>query len=220
MTFIFDWDGTIHNTKIVYGKAVKKAYQYLVDKGLAQKKSLKDEEISKYLGINAPDMWEDIRPGLPQEEVEVVTQLVNDVMRDEISAGHSRLYNNILEVLEYLKEQGNDLVFLSNCTHDYLVVNREHFNLDKYFSKLYCCEDFDNIPKYEIFDKVKEELVEPIIVVGDRAKDLEIAKIHDLISIGCEYGFGDKEELSEATYKIDDPLEIIDIYKKIEGNNA
>ena len=67
MTLIFDWDGTLHNTLHLYGKAFRIAYRELVESGYAPPKYYSDEEMSQYLGMNAPDMWNAFMPELPQE---------------------------------------------------------------------------------------------------------------------------------------------------------
>lgn len=66
-TLIFDWDGTLHNTRALYGGAFRAAYSWLVEAGQAPARRYTDEELSVYLGINAREMWKNFMPGLSQE---------------------------------------------------------------------------------------------------------------------------------------------------------
>lgn len=89
--------------------------------------------------------------------------------------------------------------------------HRRAFNLDNYFKDIYCSEEFNFIPKYEIFNKIKSKYAGRFIVIGDRYQDMEIAKIHNLISIGCKYGFGKEEELKSSHFLIDNISKIKEI---------
>ena len=44
----------------------------------------------------------------------------------------------------------------------------EAFNLNKYFIDFYCSENFNFIPKYEIFECIKKKYQGDFIVIGDR----------------------------------------------------
>ena len=66
MTLIFDWDGTLHNTLHLYGKAFRRAYEELVRFSCAPPRIYSDREVSIYLGMNAEDMWNAFMPELPQ----------------------------------------------------------------------------------------------------------------------------------------------------------
>ncbi|MPM15050.1 hypothetical protein SDC9_61415 [bioreactor metagenome] len=41
---VYDFDGTLDDTIKIYGPAFKKAYQYLMDKGLAENRGWTNEE--------------------------------------------------------------------------------------------------------------------------------------------------------------------------------
>ena len=56
---------------------------------------------------------------------------------------------------------------------------------------------------FEIFKFIKEKNEGDFIVIGDRYVDIEIAKVHNLFSIGCSYGFGTIDELEDANIIID-----------------
>ena len=101
-------------------------------------------------------------------------------------------------MLGALKNSGHTLIFLSNCRVHYMERAKRLFHLEKWFSYFYCCEEYDFIPKHEIFRKFAPNHEGRFIVVGDRFHDIETAVQNGLKSIGCGYGYGSHEELSKA----------------------
>ena len=110
-----------------------------------------------------------------------------------------------------MNEYGYKLIFLSNCKSSYMYKHIEAFNLNKYFIDFYCSENFNFIPKYEIFECIKKKYQGDFIVIGDRFVDIELAKRYNLFSIGCGYGYGNYNELKDADYIIDNFKDIISI---------
>lgn len=205
---IFDYDGTLHESIVIYAPAFRKAYQYLVENKLAEDRFYSDEEISKWLGYSSKDMWNSFMPNIHPEIKEHCSSIIGSSMLTYIKEGKAKLYEGSIETLQYLKENGYVLIFLSNCKTAYMEAHIEAFSLDKYFDRFYCTEQYNFIPKYEIFEKIKLENEGEFIVVGDRFQDVEIAEKHNLKSIGCSYGYGDETELEKATWKIADIREI------------
>lgn len=207
-TLIFDWDGTLHNTKHLYGCAFRTAYRWLVSEGYAPQRNYTDEEVSVYLGMNSRDMWNTFMPCLPQHIKEKASDLVGKEMVAAVCAGKAELYPGAMEMLGTLKRQGFRMVFLSNCKHAYMEAHRRWFQLDRWFTGYYCCQDYDFIPKERIFPDIQKAFPGGFVVIGDRASDLKIAKVHGLASIGCAYGFGTAEELKTASLIVHDVSQI------------
>lgn len=196
---IFDYDGTLHNSIKIYGPAFRKAYEYLVKKGYAEEKIFQDNDISKWLGYNSIDMWDYFMPDLDREEKQKCSLIIGTAMIEYLKKGKAELYDGTIEVLNYLKHRGFRLIFLSNCKIQYMNEHKKKFKLDKYFTDFYCAEEFDFIPKYEIFKLIKKKYEGDFIIVGDRFVDIEMATVNNIYSIGCSYGFGNNNELKNAT---------------------
>lgn len=206
---IFDYDGTLHNSIKIYAPAFRKAYNYLIKKGLAKSKKFSDEEIARWLGFTAKDMWNRFMPKLSREEQYNCSNIIGNEMLDLINAGKAELYPNTRLILHELRSKGYNLIFLSNCKRSYMNAHRNQFQLDDFFAAYYCSEEFDFIPKHQIFNCFKEEWDGEFIVIGDRFQDIKIATKNNLTSIGCCYGYGTTNEIKDATYIIKELSEII-----------
>lgn len=198
-TLIFDWDGTLHDTGRLYGGSFRKAYSWLVEQKYAEKRDYRDEEVTCYLGMNARDMWNRFMPQLPQDIKNHASDIIGREMIAGIEAGHAAMYPGAEKLLDQLKTQGYEMVILSNCKRAYLNAHRTAFQLERWFTGFYCCEDFDFASKEEIFPKFRASHPEAYVVIGDRDSDLRVATTHNLLSIGCAYGFGGVGELAAAT---------------------
>lgn len=199
---IFDYDGTLHESLCIYAPAFRLGYSHLVRRGMAPDKGFSDAEISRWLGFSAKDMWENFMPELPQSERDLCSGIIGDEMVHLTLAGKAKLYSGAKTVLRRLKAAGHSLIFLSNCKHSYMQAHREQFGLKQYFSAFYCTEDFNFTPKWQIAESILAELSGKSIVIGDRWQDIEIALRHQLLSIGCAYGYCGTDELNGATIQV------------------
>ncbi|NTW71437.1 MAG: HAD family hydrolase [Eubacteriaceae bacterium] len=210
-TVIFDFDGTLHNSILIYGPAFRKAYAFLVKTGKAPEREWQDEEISIWLGYNSQDMWNEFMPGLDFDLKREVSSIIGEEMLKLIDSGHAKLYEGALEVVKELKRRGIDLVFLSNCKKAYRDAVTRAFGLDEYFSCLISTEEFDFIPKYDIIRKVSSKFQKEILIVGDRIQDIEAGFMNDIRTVGCVYGFGKAEEFKLADALIKDIRDLPDL---------
>ncbi|MCY6484889.1 HAD family hydrolase [Clostridium aestuarii] len=207
-TIFFDYDGTIHNSMEIYGPAFRKAYNYLVEGGFAEQREWKDEEIQYWLGFTSVEMWKEFLPELSDEIKEKARKTVGYEMKSLIESKKAILYDGAEETLQYLKDKGYHLVFISNCSNYYKDTHNEVFSLDKYFEKLVCAEEHDFIPKYEVLGKVMKEYPDEMVMVGDRKHDMKAGKMNNIYTIGCSYGFALDGELDEADLIIKDIREL------------
>ncbi len=194
MILVFDFDGTLHDTAALYGRAVRSVLPELEKDGYAVPKECSDRDLSKYLGMTGQQMWEDFMPALPTELREMAREKVGQNLRTGITEGYARLYDGIPELLSDLKEQGHTLVILSNCREAYLMAHRAYFSLDQWFSGYYCSSGYENAPKEVIFESIRSDFPGEYIMIGDRASDIRVGIVHHIPTIACSYGFGREEE--------------------------
>ncbi len=195
MTLLFDYDGTLHNTGHLYGCAFRKAYAMLAAEGYAPPHDYRDEDVSKYLGVSAPEMWKDFMPQLSDEVWQRASAVIGSEMIDGVLNGRAILYDGIADTLTALKNRGFRLLILSNCRHAYMDAHRQALGLDRWFDGYFCAEDYGFIPKEEIFPFVKEAFPDSrYVMIGDRDSDFRVGQVNGLFTVGCAYGFGTEEE--------------------------
>lgn len=208
-TIYFDYDGTIHDSIKIYAPAFRKSYDFLVENKKAEPKEWTDDEIKKWLGYTSKEMWKNFMVDLDEHMKDEASSIIGKEMENQILSGNSRLYNGALDVLVTLKNRGYKLVFLSNCSINYMETSNRLFNLKSYFHDMICSEMYDFIPKHEILKKIKNNYEVSQVIVGDRFHDIESAEKNKIESVFCEYGYGDKKEGSKATVTIKDIKEIL-----------
>ena len=212
MVLIFDYDGTLHNTKHIYGCAFRSAYDMLVKEGYAEERVYTDEDVSKYLGVSAPDMWKDFMPQLADEVWQRASMIIGGEMIEGVLNGKAQLFDGITDMLDELKARGLKMAILYNCRNAYMDAHRKALGLDKWFDSYFCAEDYDFIPKEDIFPFIKEKYPdESFIMIGDRASDVRVGEVNGLKTVGCAYGFGTEEERKLCDIIVNSPKELLSL---------
>lgn len=208
-TIYFDYDGTLHDSKKIYVPAFRKAYNYLVELNKAPNQEFSDEEIAKWLGYTKNEMWKMFMNDLDEVTRKQADNIIKCEMKNQMLQGKAKLFDNIIEVLEHLKDKGYQLVFLSNCGIEYMEGARKFFKLDKYFDNMVCSGMYGYRPKHEVLNSIKDNYPRNQVMIGDRFHDIQSAKYNHIESIFCEYGYGDIDEGKEASASVKEPIEIL-----------
>ena len=209
MNIVLDYDGTIHDSIQIYAPAFRKCVKRIAEDGFMEERIDSEDEIKKWIGMDAKTMWHTFMPQIPQELQEQYSVFIGNEMIRQIEEGKAVLYNGAEKVLEQLIDRRHRLLFLSSCKRSYMEAHIRFFGLDRFFERFYCTEDFGFVPKYEIFRGIRNHYSGEFVIVGDRKSDMEIAEKNHLVSIGCKYGYGEIEELKSADHLIGSVEEII-----------
>lgn len=210
-TIIFDWDGTLHESMVIYYPALMKSIRYLTDQGYISHKTISEEDAKRYIGMNPKDMWKTFLPELDESITSKASQIISEAMIDAIDQRKARLYPQALEILQALKNKGYTLIYLSNSKTYYMNKMREAFGLNRYFDYMICSELYGFMPKKDILASIKHQFEQPMVMVGDRLIDIETGQTHGAKTIGCAYGYGSLDELKHADYIINNLIEILNI---------
>ena len=212
---VFDYDGTLHNTILIYEPAFRGAYRELVEGGHAPEREIPTELIKSWLGMNVPDMWQSFMPELPAELKLSASLRVGELMVREIEKHRARWYSGVEKVLDELKARGFEMLVLSNCKTDYKDTHWQEFKMERWFTEFFDCESFSYAPKTEIIHKIREKYGRELIVIGDRASDFDCAKAAAAPFVGCLYGFGRPGELAGAAALINSIDELPEALNRI-----
>ncbi|MCQ2552965.1 MAG: HAD family hydrolase [Clostridia bacterium] len=198
---ILDYDGTLHNSVVIYEPAFRKVMAEISEMGWIEKEEYSSEEITYWVGFSAKEMWEKFHPELSDEQKSYAGRRIGQYMLKDVADGRGKLYDGALETLEALSKKYK-LVFFSNCNSEYAEVHKKAFGLDRFIEEFWCTGDYGFKQKEEVF---AEHIYQPgrhYIIVGDRIKDMNLAKSCGMPFVGCLYGFGTEKELEGADYLI------------------
>lgn len=159
---IFDFDGTIADTKSLYYKAIYNevkifGYKYKdVDKVIDLGLSLKN--VLKKLGFSFITSW-----FLHRKIMKNVKKYVNEVKK--------------CKDVDSIKDIKEEKILISNSLKEFVLPIIRHFKLKSYFRKIYGAEDFTDkaefIKNYLTKNKIKKE---NCYYIGDRSADVKIAR--------------------------------------------
>ena len=197
-TLIFDYDGTIHNTMVIYESVFRKNYEWLVKEGYTKRQQIPSSQIAGWLGINSRDMWNSFLPELSQEVKDEASRRVGRDMVQQVREHKAVWYPGAQSMLDELHLSGYQMLILSNCKIAYREAHWQEFSMGRWFSRFYDCESYNFTPKTEIIREIQKDYPGEYIVIGDRRRDLECAAACESPFIGCRYGFGEESELDGA----------------------
>ena len=192
---LFDLDGTLTNSELGITTCVQHALKRF---------GIEVDDRSKLRPFIGPPLGESFQVyyGLSEEESEQAIKYYRE--RFSVKGLYeNEVYEGVEKTLQTLKDSGKRLIIATSKPEEFTLVILEYFDLLKYFDFVAGAtldgsrgEKADVIryalEKYGIEDKSEA------IMIGDRKFDILGAKENGLASMGVLYGFGDKEELTEA----------------------
>lgn len=114
----------------------------------------------------------------------------------------NRLYAGIPSLLETLQRDGHTLYVATSKPHVYAARIIEHFDLSRFFRAVHA-------PEFDGTRPNKADLIAHVVaceklassdswMVGDRALDIAGARANAIPSVGVLWGYGSREELTDA----------------------
>lgn len=208
---VFDLDGTIIDSQLGIAKAFKHA---LAQYGI-------EEELEVIKGLIGPPLSRTIitKYGFSEEDGAKAMSYHREYYVEK-GLYESRLFSDVINMLETLKEIGIVMMIATNKPEEHAIAGLKHYKLDKYFKSIIgnnlqqtrgTKADFITMAMDEA--KIKDK--DKVLMVGDRKHDIEGGKINNIDTIGVTYGYGTREEIEKCkpTYIVNNPMEIIKIIK-------
>jgi phosphoglycolate phosphatase len=210
---LFDLDGTLTNPKL----GITKSIQYALSSRGIQITDL--NELTKYIGPPLSKSFQDF--GFNETEAD---QLIHKYREYYKVTGlyENEVYEGIEELLRKLKADGKRIYTATSKPEHFAKIILEHFKLDGYFDDI-CGATMDNsrtakedVIRYTL-DKNGITDLRKVIMIGDREHDVIGAKGLGIASIGVLFGYGSREELTEAgaDYLAETVEEIYEVIRRI-----
>ena len=191
-TLVLDLDGTISDPSLGIGRCFNHA---LEQHGFA---TVSDSAIRRQIG---PPLDEGFMELTGSFDPALITQLVVTYRErySEVGFSENTLYPAIPEALERIKAGGTRLGVCTSKRADFARKILSLFNLLDYFDFV-DGGDVGITKQSQLAGLLSSGAIdEQAIMVGDRAIDITSATGNGLRSIGVLWGFGDHEELSQAS---------------------
>ncbi len=210
----FDLDGTIFATEPLAVIAVQKTIEGLVRENLYTRSLPSKKECLHVLGMVQQEIWDYLIPGADPQALARADQLLEEIEKEYLEKGTGQLYPQVRTTLEYLKNDKWGLLIASNGGEGYVKAVIESRSLTPLFAGIYSAGEFATTKKGDLLQIAREKFPGLKAMVGDRRSDIEAGRAHNLISVGCRFGYGSEEEIRGADYIIDDFSEIKDLFSR------
>lgn len=191
---VFDWDGTVMDSTYSIATAIQLA---AADVGLAVP-SL--EQASWVIGLSLESALYRAVPDLDAERMPLFIQRYrfHYFQRDP----HLKLFDGILPFLTELKQQGVLLAVATGKSREGLNRVLQQTSLTPFFASTRCADETRSKPDPEMLHQILFELAldpEQVLMVGDTAHDIEMAKRASMDSVAVTYGAHDIPTLEQAS---------------------
>jgi phosphoglycolate phosphatase len=199
---IFDLDGTLFKSHIVWIPAVQFGFQC---QGL---KVPDDKMICSFIGKPASEFHKWIHSLYPDS----ATDLVTIVERRELELiPDGELYSGFPDILIELHSSGAQMAICTNGAQEYVERVIGVHNLGLFFDKVRFRQSAkDNKPAMvrELLDALESR---PAIVIGDLPDDIDAAHQNNLKAIAASYGYGTTHELQKADLVAESPQHLLEL---------
>jgi phosphoglycolate phosphatase len=204
---IFDLDGTLFRVETVTVPAVKTAFKSL---GLAPPTK---NRILSGIGKVTQRFYQELLPEGKRNLASVLQTIGSENEILLLRQGKGQLYSGTKKVLGHLRDNGYHLGLISNSSYKYFREIIQAFSLAPFFSHTLCAGETKGFQKRDLIRRIGNLLGgTKAIVIGDRKEDILAAKENGLKSVGCLYGYGSREELEAAEWKIEKIKDLISIF--------
>ena len=211
---IFDFDGTIADTRHVYYTAMKEELKFLRLKGkYIRKPWLSDKDIDK-----AIDVGLSLRKTLRKLGLSFI---VSWFMHKKIMFKIKKYVEKVKKCkdVDSIKQIKGEKILISNSLREFMMPIIKHFKLKSYFKEIYGADDFDDkaafIKNYLKKRKIKKN---ECLYIGDRVADVKTARKAGCLSVivtgKCAWDSRSEIIKAKPDFIIDDIAEVSSIISR------
>lgn len=192
---LFDLDGTLTDPKEGITKSVRHALRAF---------DIEVEDLDTLCSFIGPPLRDSFMEyyGFSEENATAAIGIYREYFSDR-GLYENEAYEGIDGVLKALKDSGKKLYVATSKPEIFAKKILKHFQLDPYFEFVGGADLAETrVRKGDVIRYVLEENsitdLERVVMVGDRKHDILGAKEAGVASVGVLYGYGSREELTEA----------------------
>lgn len=194
-TIFFDLDGTLTDSAPGILNAVRFALEGV---GMPVPP---EKELMRFIG---PPLTTELQAafGIGGEEAAALVRRFQVYFKKD-GMFENRVYDGVPDMLERLFASGRRAAVTTSKPEPFARTILEHFGLSHYFTAIVgsALDERTRATKAEVVAQALETLKpERVLLVGDRCHDVEGAHANEIPCLGVLYGYGSREELSEAEY--------------------
>lgn len=194
-TIFFDLDGTLTDSAPGILNAVRFALEGV---GMPVPP---EKELMRFIG---PPLTTELQAafGIGGEEAAALVRRFQVYFKKD-GMFENRVYDGVPDMLERLLASGRRAAVTTSKPEPFARTILEHFGLSHYFTAIVgsALDERTRATKAEVVAQALEMLKpERVLLVGDRCHDVEGAHANEIPCLGVLYGYGSREELSEAEY--------------------
>jgi len=198
----FDLDGVIYSSEPFLGDAYRDAIANVNARRPGSFPRVPTtREVLDHVGWPVPVILERLFPAVDPVAVQLLYVETLAVIGAYVRRGAGVLFPGVAESLTRLRDAGCTLVIASNGRHAYIEAVLESNHLTAYFADLLTVERGTMRTKADLLRGYRARYalpVERLLMIGDRASDVEAAAAVGCRFIGCDYGHGYRHEIEAA----------------------
>lgn len=210
---VFDMDGTLTDTTTIIPTYVNRALMHYGAQPVPPKTVL------SFVGYGGMDLLQNCIKvaGLDKTAEEIFPYY--DSLFQADPAYTVTPYDGVKEMLTALKEKGIHRVVFSNRPHPQTLLITDA-TLSGYLDEVYGHrEGFPKKPDPTVLHTIIKEnncKLDECLYVGDMTFDMEVAKNAGVRSVGCPWGIGGLEQVRNADFLIEKPLDLLKVVDSIQ----
>lgn len=207
-TIIFDFDGTIGDTRSLIVKTMQQTIQQL---GLPTRT---DDQCAAMIGLPLRQTFTDLID-MDDETADKCFNTYNELFNQNNKPGCVKAYPGVKETFEELYLMGLCIAIASSRGRESLEKYVKEMGISQYISYIVSANDVEKAKPspdmvYKIFSHTQGHPDE-VLVVGDTHYDIEMGHNAGVKTCAVTYGIGKKDELQNADFIIDNISKVLEI---------